>query len=100
MISAGDDGVVQTAFATALETVAHQHNELAQTEHVDPTVRSYHSRPFQVLRADRFVEACLACVRDPYLQIAPLIGSVDQWIDSTGVIEHPQRVARALAFYE
>lgn len=100
MTSAGDPDEVQRAFAVGLETAAKKHNEIAPTAEVDPRVRSYHSRPFQVLMAERFVEACLAKVDEPALKTAPLIGSVDQWIDSAPILEHPRRTARAAGLYD
>ena len=100
MMSASDPSVVLTAFAAALETVAQKHNELGRTEHVDPSLRSYHSRGFQVLRADRFVEACLAYVQHPTLRAAPLIGSIDQWIDSIDVLEYPERALLGNSLYQ
>ncbi len=76
------------------------HNATALTEPVDPTVSLFHSRPFRVLRSDRFVDACLRRVDDPELRSLPLVGAIDQVVDSTDVLEQPH-LARALrAIYE
>ncbi|MFJ9209124.1 hypothetical protein [Streptomyces sp. NPDC102264] len=61
-------------------------NESGLAEPVDPACRSYHSRPFQVLHAERFARALSATVTDPELRGRPLTGSVDQWADSTGLL--------------
>ncbi|WP_425472238.1 DUF4037 domain-containing protein [Streptomyces cyaneus] len=74
----------------AYEIVAHLHNELALTDRVAPTTRPYHSRPFQVLRADRFTEALTARITDPVLRDLPLVGAVDQFLDSTDVLTRPE----------
>lgn len=76
--------------AHAYEIVAHLHNELALTDRVAPTTRPYHSRPFQVLRADRFTEALTARIADPVLRGLPLVGAVDQFLDSTDVLTRPE----------
>ncbi|NUP18468.1 MAG: DUF4037 domain-containing protein [Streptomyces sp.] len=73
----------------AYEIVAHQHNELRLTDRVDPATRAYHSRPFQVLRADRFTRALTARITDPVLKGLPPAGAVDQFADSTDVLTHP-----------
>ncbi|MFE0254573.1 DUF4037 domain-containing protein [Streptomyces sp. NPDC059010] len=73
----------------AYEIVAHQHNQLRLTDRVDPATRAYHSRPFQVLRADRFTKALTARITDPVLKDLPPTGAVDQFADSTDVLTHP-----------
>jgi hypothetical protein len=99
MLSASDGDVTQRALAASLEVAARKHNELALSEHIDPSVRNFHSRPFQVLQAERFAEACLVRVGDPLLRDAPLIGSIDQWVDSTDVLENPERTPLTGAVY-
>jgi Domain of unknown function (DUF4037) len=93
MLAATDGDVAQRALGASLEIVARKHNELGLSEPIDPSVRNFHSRPFQVLQAERFVEACLTRVTDPQLRDAPLIGSIDQWVDSTDVLENPKQAA-------
>lgn len=67
----------------AYEYVAGLQNGTGLAEPVDPARRPYHSRPFQVLHADRFAQALAATVTDPELRRLPLTGGVDQWADST-----------------
>jgi hypothetical protein len=73
----------------AFETIARRFNALGITEPVEPTLRQFHGRPAQVLDCERFVEACLATVSDPALRALPLIGAVDQWVDSADVLSDP-----------
>lgn len=47
------------------------HNQLNLTDRVDPATRPYHSRPFRVLRADRFTDALTARITDPTLKDLP-----------------------------
>jgi hypothetical protein len=75
----------------AYETVASRHNALSVTSLVDPAARAYYGRPYRVIMADRFVEACLARVDDPLLHRLPLVGSVDQVADSTDLLSDPSR---------
>jgi hypothetical protein len=44
----------------AYEAVARRFNALGLVDPVDPSTRQYHSRPFRVLRANRFATACRA----------------------------------------
>lgn len=81
--------------ARAYETLAAAHNRLGLTDPVDPTTRTYHSRPFKVLHAERFTAALTARITDPAIRALPLSGTVDQFIDSTDVLSHPGR-ARAV----
>jgi hypothetical protein len=90
----------EAALVAAYESLARRHNATGLTEPLDPNVALFHQRPFRVLRSDRFVEACLRNVADPWLRSRPPVGSIDQVVDSTDVLERPE-VARALrALYE
>ena len=89
----------ETGLAVAYELVANRHNDLCLTDPVDPTVRPYYGRPFRVLMSERFVEACLAGVTDPYLLALPLVGSIDQVADSTDLLSYPDRVQRLRSLY-
>jgi len=89
----------EPALARAYETIARRQNRAALTEPLDPTVRPYHGRPARVLLADRYAAACRATVRDPTLRALPLIGGIDQVVDSTDVLEAPQLYRRLVALW-
>ncbi len=76
----------EQALAAAYEAMARRHNATGLTAPVDPTTRQFFSRPYQVLFADRFVDACLDRLGNSPLRRLPLIGAVDQWTDSTDAI--------------
>jgi Domain of unknown function (DUF4037) len=99
-LGAPDFEAREEALVAAVEELARRHNALGLTDEVDPTVRPFHSRPFRVLGSGRFVEACLSRVTDPWLRSVPLIGGIDQWVDSTDVISYPATARRAAAIYE
>ena len=84
-LHAGSVAEREAGLVDAYEAVARRQNALGITEPVDPSARQFHNRPFRVLGAERFVDACLARVDDAELRALPLIGSVDQWSDSTDV---------------
>jgi hypothetical protein len=75
----------------AYETVAGLHNALGLTDPLDPRVRAFHTRPYQVLAADRFAVALAATITDPVLRARPLTGALDQFADSTDVVSHRAR---------
>jgi len=80
----------EDALVHVVEELAARHNALAITEPVEGTVRLFHERPFRVIGSSRFVEACVARVEDPWLRSLPLVGAVDQFIDSTDVLSDPR----------
>ncbi len=82
----------------AYERVAARQNASGMTEQVDPPAREYHGRGYRVLLADRFVEVCLKEIADPWLRAQPLVGSVDQFVDSTDAL-YPDRARRLGAIY-
>ena len=80
--------VRQEALGAAYEWLARRHNLLSITVPLPETVSPYYSRPFQVIHGDRYADAILEQITDPAVrQIAErgLIGSVDQFSDSTDV---------------
>jgi hypothetical protein len=89
----------ESGLVAAYEAVARRHNALGVTDPVEPVARPFYTRPFRVLGADRFVDACLARVEDPVLRALPLIGSVDQWSDNVDVRAHPDVFRRGRAMY-
>jgi hypothetical protein len=73
----------------AYENVARQHNALGLTEMVEPTVRPFHDRPFQVIDAGRFCSALWQQITDEAVRQIPVaIGSIDQFSDNTDLREH------------
>src|SRR5439155_3870388 len=73
----------EAALVEAYEAIARRHNALGVTDPVEPTVRLFYGRPFRVLFAQRFVDACVARVTDSDLRSRPLVGAIDQFVDST-----------------
>jgi hypothetical protein len=98
-LGAADHPARESALCSAYESVARRHNELALTRPVDPMVRSFYNRPYRVLMADRFAEACREAVAEPALRALPLVGSVDQVADSTDVLSYPERSRVLEALY-
>lgn len=98
----GADGFAarEDAWVEAVEALARRHAGLGVTAGVDPTVRAFHSRPFRVIDADRFVDACLAALTDASLRDLPLVGSVDQACDSTDVLSDPALARRVRSLYD
>jgi len=66
---------------------------------VEDAIRLFHERPYRVLGSSRFAEACVERVTDPWLRSLPLVGGIDQLVDSTDALERPSMFRRALALY-
>jgi hypothetical protein len=88
-VAAADYPSRETALVAAYATMARRHNDLSVTPPVERSARTYYGRPYRVIMADRFAEACLARVDDPLLRQLPLVGSVDQVADSTDLLSDP-----------
>jgi len=88
---------------TVSVAVARRHNALGATPPLSPTTGPYEVkinnalRPYTILNAGRFAEACQEAVADKALRHIPLLGSVDQLTDSTDRLIHftdwPQRLS-------
>ena len=91
----------------AYETIARMHNALGITAPLDPRTGQYHGRPFKeqegrpftVIHAERFADAIRQTITDEMLRnTASFIGGIDQFVDSTDVLSHPERIARLWQF--
>jgi Domain of unknown function (DUF4037) len=89
----------EASLVTAVELLAVRHNALDVTSPVDPSLRRFYGRPFRVLGAGRFVDACLERVTDPWLKSLPLVGAVDQFADSTDVLSSTRRFGELASIY-
>jgi hypothetical protein len=96
-LSAEEPADREQALLDAYAAAAARHNDLGVTQSLDATPRAFHERPYRVLGAERFAEACFATVHDPKLRSMPPIGAIDQWGDSTDLATPDgARAARAL----
>ncbi|WP_431871082.1 DUF4037 domain-containing protein [Nocardiopsis eucommiae] len=89
----------QHALAQAYRLVAAWQNRTGLAEELSPEPRRFHTRPYLVLDAARYSRALLARVEDPDLAARPLVGAVDQFVDSTDALERVglvRNVARAV----
>ena len=89
----------EAALVEAYGVLARAHNATGVTPHVDPESRPYYDRPFLVLGAGRFTEACRRTVTDTWLSTLPLLGSVDQLADSTDLLASTDLPSRLRAIY-
>jgi hypothetical protein len=98
-VAADNVGAREAALAAAYECLARRHNQARITDPLDTRTRGYHGRPAQVLMADRFADACRISVTNPALRDLPLIGAVDQAVDSVDVLSEPRQWRRLSALY-
>jgi hypothetical protein len=85
----------QRALVAAYEVTAQRHNELRITEPIDAAVRPFWGREFPVIFGDRFAVALQQRINETDLAGVPLVGSVDQFVDSTDVLTHTRRARAA-----
>ncbi len=76
----------EASLVRASESVARAFNALGVTEPQEPSVRQFFNRPFLVLDAGRFTEACMA--KTPLARLG-YAGGIDQFVDSTDVLSRP-----------
>ena len=87
VLRAGDWQERQDSLIPAFELLADRQNRLGLAESVDPTVRPFHTRPFLVLDSHRFADALVAAMTDRSLAALPLVGAIDQYVDSTALLD-------------
>ena len=88
-VHAPDLAAREAALGLAYGALARRHADAGLIPPLDPSTGDYHGRPARVLMADRFTAALLDTVADPALRALPVIGAVDQVVDSTDVLSSP-----------
>ncbi len=84
------------------ETIARLHNQLNLTEPLHESTRLFWGRPFQVIALHGFDVALIEQIKDPAVrQLAERrpIGSIDQFSDSTDLLEDTSRRATVKNLY-
>lgn len=91
----------EEALSNAYRLVATAHNELGVTAPLDPEVRQFYGRPFQVPDSNRFVDALCAAISDPAVRaIEHQAGSINAVSDNTDVLTRPWLWRSLRALYE
>jgi hypothetical protein len=85
----------QAALCAAYEAAGEWQNRLGLAPPVDATRRPFFDRPYPVIDGGRFAAALISRIEDADLAALPLIGAIDQYVDSTPALCQP-RLARAL----
>jgi hypothetical protein len=87
--------------SSAYECVARMHNDLGITDPLPTQVSPFHDRPFLVIHADRFADAIRARVASEEVRAMPVnLGAIDQCVDSTDVLDYPERFDRLKILYQ
>ena len=101
VLSAGDWHAREEHLSAVYTSMAQMHNELGITPTQDTQVVPFHSRPYLVSQSGRCVEALHAAIRSPEVRnLPPHVGSVDQFVDSTDILDAPERCRRLKVIYK
>jgi hypothetical protein len=100
LVAATDYETREARLVEVVQGLAARHNALGVTASVDESVGLFHERPFRVLGSARFVDACLEQVSDPWLRSLPLVGAIDQFVDSTDVTSKRDVFSGTSALFE
>jgi len=87
--------------SVAYEHAAQMHNVLDVTAPLPTAVSQFHERPFLVPHADRFAEALDAAITSDEVRALPAhLGGIDQYVDSTDVLDNPRRFGQLKLLYQ
>lgn len=90
----------QRHLSRAYETLAEMHNALHITPALAGTVSSFHERPYLVIHAEIFSYTLLNAVQSEEVRrLPPNIGSINQFVDSTDVMENIELCQRLKNLY-
>jgi hypothetical protein len=79
----------EAQLARAYAAVVTLHNRLGVTPPAATAVSPFHTRPYQVIHADDIAAALLEAIADPAVRALPICGAIDQWSDSTDMLDYP-----------
>ncbi len=90
----------ENSLSRAYSVLARQHNSLGITKPSDTNPVNYYSRPYLVIRGERFAEAIRQAITAPEVKkIKVNIGSIDQFTDNTDLIENLALCKKLRALY-
>jgi hypothetical protein len=98
-VAGADHAAREEALVGAYRAVGEAFNALKLTAPIDPEPTRFHDRPFLVPPAEAFAGACAAAI-DPGSALAgasPLLGGIDQFVDSTELLGHRPELCRRLS---
>ncbi|HEY3341622.1 MAG TPA: DUF4037 domain-containing protein, partial [Anaerolineae bacterium] len=100
VLSAADWQAREEHLSAAYTFVAQLHNSLGITPEQEVQVVPFYSRRYLVPQSDRIVEALHAAIVAPEVRnLPPHIGSIDQFVDSTDILDTPERCKRLTVIY-
>ncbi len=94
ILSASSTDEREVMFARAYEIVAKKHNSLNITKPLPTKVSRFHERPYLVIHGEVFSAEIRKEIRDEAIRNAPLIGSVNQILNSTEAMENADFLAK------
>jgi hypothetical protein len=101
VLSANDWPAREEHLCAAYTHVAHMHNDLGLTPVLATQPIYFYSRPYRVSQSGQYVAAIHAAIQSPDVRAWPAhVGSVDQFVDSTDILESPARCRRLSPIYE
>jgi hypothetical protein len=101
VLNANDWKTREQFLSKAYSIVARRHNTLRITDRMPTIVTSYFDRPYMVIHTDRFSDAIKKVIRDPAVKrLKPDLGSIDQFTDSTEVVEDTSTQVRLKDLYQ
>lgn len=88
-------------FSQAYEKLAELHNSKQITAPLPTQVSPYYDRQYLIIHANHFAEAIKNRIKDENIKaIQTNMGSIDQFVDSTDVLAHPQIFKKMRSFLE
>ena len=100
VLNAQDWKTREKSIARAYSIVAEQHNALGITTRLQTSPSNYFDRPYLVIHSDRFGEEIRKTIRNSEVKTLQKIGSIDQFTDSTEVVEDVGLQRRLRVAYE
>lgn len=99
ILSAPNWKIRETNLGKAYKIVLGLHNKKKLTSKIDVKMKSYYDRPYKVIDADRIVESLSKKIKSRSVKSFPLIGSINQFISSTDILENMNRCQKFKDLY-
>ncbi len=84
----------------AYEYIARMHNSLGITKSLNTKPVYFHNRPFRIIQSNKFAAAILSAIKDDEVkQLPEYLGAIDQYVDSTDILDFTNRYRRFWSIY-
>ncbi len=87
-------------FSKIYKIIGTMHNRLSLTDKIEVKINKFYNRPYKVLESSRYVDSLKIKIKSKKIRSLPLVGSIDQFVDSSDIKGWTKRTKSLRSIYK